>query len=469
MLKSAFWSFFDRVLFQLINLIIAIIIARYLGPKQLGIIAIITGYVYFLNIFVDGGMTISIIRSKHISATEISSIFYFNFLVSIFFIILTFAISNTVEKYFQVKELAYYLNISSLILLFNSFAFVRYAKLEQKMKFKLLSIINLITIIISGTICLVMLNTGFGIFAVVLFGINTSIIKNSCYLILTPNFKLKKFNLQALKLHLRFGKNLLLSSSIEAIYSNGFPILITKLFTGYDAGIFFQSKKLIDGPTNLISGASRRLLLPSAAKFDNDLEKSNLLLMNILKSVNFVLVLMLALLFINAEYIILKLMGPEWHDSIIILRILIFGMLFYPSFFLCVDIFKVQGASHLYSRIIIFSRIFSIILVLLSSFLGFYYLVAFFSIAQLLIYLIVVYKLKIEYSFSMLNIFKTIFPFIFIMVPTLYLLDLIEIEVKYPLIILGLKSLLFIVVYLCSSIRFMNYNPLRTIYLKVKK
>lgn len=466
MLRSAFWSSLDRVLFQSVNIILTICIARFLGPSQLGTVAIVAGYIYFLNIFVDSGLTISIIRNSAITDIEISSIFYFNLAVSLVLISVTLACSMFIEDYFQINSLGYYLNISASILFFNALTFVRYAKMEQRMDFKRLAIINLVSIFFSGVLCIVMLYYNYGIFAVILFYINSSLCKNLCYIFFTPKFVLSNFNFEVLKPHLQFGKNLLFSSSIEATYNHGFPILITHLFSGYNAGIFFQSKRLVDGPTNLISSAIRRLFLPEAAKFNNDLKKTNVLLLEILKIVNFILILCLGLVFINADFIIINLMGVAWVDSILILKILLAGMLFYPSFFLCLDVFKIQGNSVVYSRVIVTSRIISVVVVCFCSIFGFTSMVVAFASIQFIMYIGIIMLLSNKYQFDLISMSKTLLPFILISLPIVIGLDLLKVGVISPFFIACLKSICFITFYIFGVIVVTSFNPLKVLYSK---
>lgn len=467
MFKAAFWSSFDKIAFQALNFILAIVIAIYLGPKDLGAIAIINGYVYLLNIFVDSGLTISIIRNNKISNKEISSIFVFNLLVSLFFIAITLLFSSLIESFLNVKDLSYYLNLSSLILLFNSFSFVRYAKLEQNMEFKKVTFANVFSIMLSGLICWLMLYLNYGIFSVVVFGITSSFIRNVIYIYITPKFRLEKFKYSDLQPHLKFGKNLLFSSSVEALYNNGFPILITKLFTGYSAGIFFQSKRLIDGPVNLISTSSRRLFLPIASQNDNNIKETNKLLITILKLVNYILIFMVALLFINSEYIIVSLMGEKWIESVLVLKILIFGMIFYTPFFLCMDVFKVSGDSSTYSRAILISRIFSIVLILLSSLFGFLSLVTCFSISQLLMFFYSVYLVNKKFGYSIKEILSTVIPYTIVMVFGLFVVYFINFEFNLIYVLL-IKSIVFSLIYLITITTVLQYNPLLSLFKIIK-
>lgn len=461
MTKFALWSSLDKILFQLINLGISILIARHIGPNQLATVAIITGYVYFLNIFVDSGLTISIIRNKNITSKEISSIFYFNMFVSIIFIILTLLSSKLIENYLKITNLSFYLNLSSFILLFNSFTFVRYAIMEQKMEFRLLSFINLSSILISSTICVIMLYNGNGIISVVLFNIITAFIRNVLYLIFTPKFKNDGFDYQVLKPHLIFGKNLLFSSSIEAIYNNGFPIILTKLFSAYHAGIFYQSKKLIDGPILLLSSSSRRLFLPIASNYENDLDKTFDLLVRLLKFISYIVVFLLGIIFINSSYLISNLLGESWGDSVIVLKTLIFGMIFYPAFFLCIDVYKIQGDSLSYSKMIMNSRIISTLLMIISSYLGFLYLVSFFSIAQFFMFIYAAFSLKKKYNYSFNSLINCIVPFVFVMIAILLVSKLINFSNQKLTLIISNINFVFCYIILCRYI--IKYNPLKFI------
>lgn len=469
MIRAAFWSFLDRFLFQLINFAIAILIARFLGPTDLATIAIVTAYIYILNILVDSGLTISIIRSQNITDAEVTSIFVFNLILSLFFIILTLIFSSFIERFLEIDNLSYYLNISSVILFINAFSFVRYAKLEQAMNFKLAGFINLGAIIIGGCLCVFLLYQNYGILAVVIFYIIISFIKSLFYLIFTPKFRFQSFSFSDLRPHLHFGKNLIVSSGVEAIYNHSFPVLITKIFTGYDAGLFFQSKRLVDGPVGILSSASRRMFLPSASLHNNDIEKTKTLLYQTLKIVNYITIFLLGVLFINADFIVTILMGEKWSDAVPIFKVLMFGMLFYAPFFLCIDVFKVHGDSSSYSKIILNTRMFAIILILCSSFGGFMWLVYFFAIAQFLMFIYVSFKIQNKFSYSITNILKTIIPYIFTMVIGIFLINLLEFNVEFEVLYLGIKTLLFFGFYIAINHFIFKYNPILFLLQNLKK
>jgi teichuronic acid exporter len=467
MIKAAFWSSFDKIVYQALNFVIAILIARYLGPKNVGTVAIINGYVYLLNIFVDSGLSISIIRNKDITDREVSAIFLFNLAVSLLFVLLTLCCSPFLESYFHIERLSAYLNYSSVILVLNSLAFVRYARMEQQMQFRKESFINVFSMLAAGAACYYMLTLGYGIMAVVMFTIAFALLKNLLYLLLTPRFRVLKFEFAALRPHLLFGKNLLVSSTVEAIYNNGFPVLINKLFSVFQSGIFFQSKRLIDGPVQLISVSSRRLFLPSAAKLGNDMEGIFSLLLDVLRAVNFILILMVALLFINADYLITILMGSQWHEAILVMKILIFGMAFYSPYFLCIDVFKITGDSGAYSRTVFLSRLFSTLLIALSAVFGFLYLVIFFAVAQFLMFTGAVLQLRKAYGFNALAIWKTIAPFMATLVAGLFAVSFLP-EWKSEIVGLLVKSAAFSFLYVFLNAVVFRYHPLKMLYKKIR-
>ncbi|MGK4567206.1 oligosaccharide flippase family protein [Flavobacterium sp. 3HN19-14] len=442
--------------------------SRVIWSEKYGTVAIINGYVYLLNIFMDSGMTISIIRNKDITDKEVSAIFTFNFALSILFTILTLVSSPFIENYFDIPDLGTYLNYSSIILMLNSLAFVRYARMEQNMQFRKESFINISSMVAAGAVCIYMLTLGYGIFAVVLFSISATFMKNLLYLIFTPRFRVMKFDFNALKPHLHFGKNLLVSSTVEAVYNNGFPVLINKLFGGYSAGIFFQSKRLVDWAVQLVSASSRRLFLPSASKAGNDLQTTFTLLQQVLKFVNYILVFLVAVLFINSNYLIVKLMGSEWEGSVLLMKIIIFGMIFYAPYFLCIDVFKVMGDSKAYSNTVFYSRLFSIGLILLSSLFGFLYLVIFFSFAQLLMFASAVIQLKRKYNYHPMPIIKTIYPPIVSMIAGLVVADFISLGGNIILDLI-IKTTIFALIYLSISAFVFQFNPLMVLYRKIKK
>lgn len=62
--KGLFWTFGERITAQLISTIVGIVLARVLDPEHYGIIAIVTVFITFFNVFVTSGFSSAVVQKK---------------------------------------------------------------------------------------------------------------------------------------------------------------------------------------------------------------------------------------------------------------------------------------------------------------------------------------------------------------------------------------------------------------------
>ena len=77
------WKFAERISAQFVTLIVSIILARLLSPQDYGIIAIVTIFITFANVFVSDGFGSALIQKKEVDILDYSSVLYFNLVFSI--------------------------------------------------------------------------------------------------------------------------------------------------------------------------------------------------------------------------------------------------------------------------------------------------------------------------------------------------------------------------------------------------
>src|SRR5690606_26965937 len=82
--RNAFlWNFVDILGGKLILVVSQIFIARILSPSDFGLFAILTVFVTFSNVLIEGGMGAALIQKKSPTQEDYSTVFYFKILTSI--------------------------------------------------------------------------------------------------------------------------------------------------------------------------------------------------------------------------------------------------------------------------------------------------------------------------------------------------------------------------------------------------
>ena len=72
------WTYAERMLAQLISLVVTIVLARLISPEEYGAIAIVTVFIGIADTFAINGLGNALIQKKDADHLDFSSVFYFN-------------------------------------------------------------------------------------------------------------------------------------------------------------------------------------------------------------------------------------------------------------------------------------------------------------------------------------------------------------------------------------------------------
>ena len=72
------WRFTERISEQVVQLLVSIVLARLLAPKDFGTISLVLVFTQVLQVFVDSGVATALIQKKDADDLDFSSVFYFN-------------------------------------------------------------------------------------------------------------------------------------------------------------------------------------------------------------------------------------------------------------------------------------------------------------------------------------------------------------------------------------------------------
>jgi len=78
------WSLWQQLSSKVIGFCISIFLARLLEPAEFGLLAMLTLFIAVGNTLLDGGLTVSLIRTVDADQRDFSTIFYFNLAGSVF-------------------------------------------------------------------------------------------------------------------------------------------------------------------------------------------------------------------------------------------------------------------------------------------------------------------------------------------------------------------------------------------------
>jgi O-antigen/teichoic acid export membrane protein len=345
------WSAIERFGQQGAVFIIQVVLARILAPEQFGLIAMVGVFMILSGILVDSGFNYALIQRKEVGDKDLSTVFYFNILVSCLMTGALWLLAPLIAKFYQFEELALILRVLSLRLIIGAFGSAQGAILSRQMKFKRVFWISLPSTIVSGAGAIWMALAGFGVWALVAQALVQSVLMSSAYWLQSDWRPKLIFDLQCLKEMFPYGSRLALTTFLNRGFENIYIIVIGKCFSAADLGYFQRARSLQRLPVENIQGIIGRVAFPLFSKMQDNPARMKRGMRKALQLSSLLIFPGMALLAAIAEPLIVTLIGSKWLPAVPYLKYLCIVGALYPIHAMNVNLLLAKGCSDLTLRI----------------------------------------------------------------------------------------------------------------------
>ena len=330
-IKGVIWSSIERFSVQGIQFLIMIIMARLLSPNDYGLIGMLTVFISIAQSLIDSGFSQALIRKQNRTETDNSTVFYFNIGVGICIYLLFYLIAPLISQFYNTPELTAIMRVISLGIIFNSLAVVQRALLTIQINFKTQAKASLIAAIASGIIGITMAYKGFGVWSIVMLQLVNLSLNTILLWSFTGWHPTSKFSKDSFCELFAFGSKLLASGILDTLYRNIYLIAIGKLFTASRLGYYTRAQQFSDFPSSNLTGVLQRVTYPILCKIQDDTERLAQAYRKFLRISAFLIFPLMVGLSAVSEPFILLLLKEQWHFAAVILQIISFASMWYPS------------------------------------------------------------------------------------------------------------------------------------------
>jgi len=341
--NSFLWNAFDKLGFQIIALIIGIITARLLSPKDFGLIGALAIFTLLSNTLIESGFSSAMIRRNNNTNAEYSAVFYFNFFVSILFFVMLFFAAPLIASFFKMPELC---NLSRLLFfstVLNSLGIVQNIILTKKLAFKTLTIANIVSILLSGIFTVILIYKDFGYWSLAWQQV-LQIGFRSLLLWMLSSWRLtKQVNFGVIKELFSFSIFLLSNSIFVAMVKYVYNIIIGRLYTVQDLGYYSQAYKYQQIPSSIISSTFSGVAYPVLSELNNNAQRQLIYFRKIMRITAFAIFPVMIMLFLLAEPLFSIVLTDKWLSAVPYFQILIIAGIVVPFHTLNLTIITVKG------------------------------------------------------------------------------------------------------------------------------
>lgn len=319
------WTTVQRFASLLLAFVANLVLARLLSPDDFGCIALLMVFISLSQIFVDGGFGAALIQKKEPTQEDYCTIFYWNLLLAIGLYFLLFFFAPVIARYYEIPILKDILRVQGLIIIIDSLGLVHKNNLRKTLQFKKLSLIVLGANFVAVVAAIAMAYNGFGVWCLVAQQLLISGMTTVLFWIFNRWKPSLLFSKKSFKELFGFGGFILLSNMIVTFTNEVQSLIIGKLYTARDVGLYSQARKFESIMSNTASTVVNQVTFPLFSKFQDDLVQLQIILRRITKVMAFVVFPAMILVILIAKPAIVLMLTDKWVDCVPYFQILCIG------------------------------------------------------------------------------------------------------------------------------------------------
>lgn len=351
---------------QASRFIIGIILARLLLPEDFGVVGMVTVFIVVSQSFVDSGFGQALIQKRDACQRDYSTAFFFNIVIAVVIFFALLLSSDYIAVFMKNAMIGPVLRVISIAILINSSGVIQRAILIRRIDFKTQTWIQIASNLSSGGLAIFMAVKGFGVWSLVFKFIAKSSVDALLLWLLSKWRPSLEFCWKSFREMFSFGGKILISDIINKLYRNLYYFIIGRYFSAADLGFYTRAEQFEQLPSNILTLTIQRVTYPVLCRVSGDGDYLQVNFRILFRNIAFLVLGLMAILFVVAEPLVLVLIGKQWLPSVEYLRLLSLAGMVVPLSYLNINLLKVKGRTDILLRLEILKKIIAIPIVIFS-------------------------------------------------------------------------------------------------------
>jgi O-antigen/teichoic acid export membrane protein len=330
--SGASWLAISQIIQPAWEFVVGIVLARMLTPKDFGIVAM--GIIFFSLASAISNMGISnvLIQKNKLEQIDIKTsltIAVFSSGIIFFSLVL---VSYFVNSFFNEPLAGEVLRVFSFNFIIGGVAMIPAAIMTKEMRFRAISIIDILSSVIYGFSALLMAYMGYGLWSLVYPVLLSALFRCVASCIVASYIpKLGWHNKTAVHIF-KFGGGLTVASVLNYTARNLDFFIIGRFLGSAQLGLYKRAYDLAVIPKEKVADSLSRVLLPFLCKIRDDTVWTKSAFLKTNKTIALVCIPVLLFSFLSAPEIVSVLYGDQWTGAIRSFQIMSLGGIFYALF-----------------------------------------------------------------------------------------------------------------------------------------
>lgn len=360
------WTFAQHFSLDGFAFIQGIILARLLVPKDYGLIAMTQIFFAIAHVFIDSGFSNALMRKVDRKEIDYSTVFVTNVFLTFIFAVVLFLCSPLIADFYNEPILRDIVRANAVLLVLNSVNAVQGTRLRINLQFKIYGFINVVNTVTIGILTIILAFLGFGVWSLIYPNFLGPFLKYILYWYYQhwrPKFN---FSWAIWKENFDYGSKLLLSSLLNTVWNNLYPLIIGKKFSAVDLGYYTRARGYAILPASTFQGVLGSVTFPVLCSIQNDDSRLETAYRRLIRVSGYIVFPLLVGLAALAKPVVIVLITEKWAASIPYLAVICFSVMWRPIHILNLNLLQVKGRSDLFLRLEIIKKVLSLLVILIT-------------------------------------------------------------------------------------------------------
>lgn len=364
--SNLIWRLGERWSAQVIQLIVALVLARILEPAVYGSVALITVIIQILQVFIDAGLGNALIQKKDADDLDFSSVFYFNLLFCALIYAGVYAFAPSIARFYENAQLTAVVRVLGIMVLISGIKNIQQAYVSRILQFRKFFFSTLCGTLISAVVGIGLALRGFGIWALVGQQLTNNLV-DTLILWITVHWRPKPlFSWKRLRGLVSYGWKLLAAALLDRGYASLRQMLIGKIYTETDLAFYNEGEGFPNLIVTNVNTAIDSVLLPVMSAEQDDRQRVKAMTRRSIKVSTYLMAPMMLGLMAVAEPLVHLILTDKWLECVPYMRIFCITYMFYPMHTANLNAIKAMGRSDLFLRLEIAKKLIGLLLLLVT-------------------------------------------------------------------------------------------------------
>lgn len=356
-ISGAFWKFAERIIAQLVSLLVSIVIARLLSPSDYGVVSIVTVFFSFANVIISGGLNTALVQKKEADEDDYNTVFTISIILAVILYLVMFLSAPFIAEIYKQPILKNLIRVLGVSLPLYAMKSVVCAYISSNLQFRKFFFATLGGTLVSAVVGIMFALNGFGAWALVAQQLTNTTIDTLILFIITRlrlTFKIAFSKARGL---VQYGYKIFLSSLLGVAINQVNPLFIGLKYTSADLSFYTKGRSFPETLSSSMTYTISSVLFPALSKYQDDKERLlqyTRLYMRVSSFVVFPVMLGFAGI---AKSFVLTLLGEKWLPSVYYIQIASFATMFDVVAAGNCETIKAMGRSDVFLKIEIIKKI----------------------------------------------------------------------------------------------------------------